>query len=615
MPDEAIYARRAIELWRDGSLPLLHGQGVGYGVLYPLVAGFPLSVGDIAQGYGSLKLLQALVMSLAAAPVFFYGRRIVPAPYALFAAALTVASPILLYSGLVMTEVVYYPLAALITFSIARAVETGSRRHQLVALALIAAGVATRTQAVVFLPVFAGAAALDSVLRRDTARLRLFLPVGVVTAAGIAVAALAPGVFGVYAGTLSGSYPVGLSLRLTYYHLAYAAVMVAVVPVAATVLVLVDAVRRRVDAPARALVSVTTCSVLLVVVQVGLFSARYSPHLLGRDLAALPAPLFLLFAFWLARQGDRSYLTRASVLVGVLAAVALAPWNTLVTANAVPDTFGIALLYRIHESPSDVVTVGSAALLLIALFAPRPLAAVTGALVLSALVTSTVLASNQIVALAKRDQATLVGSPRNWIDLASSTPVTYVHAESTDWPVVWQQQFWNRRLDAVLSLGSSLVPGPIAQTRLASVPADGALPLRSRDVVANARMTFFGTPLATHSRGADDYALTLWQLTGQPRLSTITSGVSPNGDIENAGHITAYDCGGGDLRLTLLPKATPAVEVDLDGRRVLRRRIAGLPSWRTVIHVPPSAAVKACRFTIRGGPLLGTTVLLFERPS
>jgi len=138
MPDEAIYAERALQFWRDGSLPIFRGQGVGYGVLYPMLAGLPLAVGDLTQGYAWLKLFQALVMSLAAVPVFFYGRRLMSPSYALVAAALTLASPLLLYSGFVMTEVLFYPLAALTLLASARAVETASVKHQVVALALVA---------------------------------------------------------------------------------------------------------------------------------------------------------------------------------------------------------------------------------------------------------------------------------------------------------------------------------------------------------------------------------------------------------------------------------------------------------------------------------------------
>ena len=78
MPDEAVYADRALGVCHRFSLPILHGQGSGYSVLYPIVAGVPFAAGSLAHGYDSLKLFQSLVVSLAAVPVFFYGRRAMP---------------------------------------------------------------------------------------------------------------------------------------------------------------------------------------------------------------------------------------------------------------------------------------------------------------------------------------------------------------------------------------------------------------------------------------------------------------------------------------------------------------------------------------------------------
>ena len=172
MPDEGVYALRAVAFWRHGPLSLLRGQSGGYAVLYPAVAGLPLSVESIARGYASLKLLQALVVSLAAVPVFLFGRRLMSPRYALLAAVLTVASPLLLYSGLVMTEVLFYPLAAVALLAIARAVERTTVRDQAVAFATIFAAALTRLQAIVFVPVFAAAIVLDATFARSPSRLR-----------------------------------------------------------------------------------------------------------------------------------------------------------------------------------------------------------------------------------------------------------------------------------------------------------------------------------------------------------------------------------------------------------------------------------------------------------
>jgi hypothetical protein len=609
MPDEAIYADRAIRLWHDGSLSIFRGQGAGYGLLYPVFGGLPLVLGTLT----SLKLLQAFVMSLAAVPVFLYGRRLMPPAYALLAAALTLASPLLLYSGFVMTEVLFYPLAALTLLAIARAVETGRVRDQAVALALVAAAVATRTQAVVFVAILAAAALLDSALARDRSRLRSFWPTWATLVAAALVATAAPGVFGSYAGTLSRGYPIAASLRLTYEHLAYLVISTAVLPFAALGVLLVDS-SRGLDRAARALLVVTICATVAVCAQVGFFAARFAPHLLGRDLASLPPLLFLVFALWLARGLPRRRWVVPPVCFAVLALLALAPWNKLVVTDALPDSFDAALIYRLSGSFDAATLVTLAGVALLALFAvvPRQAAFVLPALVLVLLVATSVSASTLIVPRARADQQALLGSPRDWVDRAVRRDVTYLYDGEPEWNSVWQQRFWNKRIAHVLTFPPTHVPGPMPQQARAPTVA-GFVAIRDRYVVATDRYTFFGTPVAHHARGVDLEALTLWRLAAPPRLSTVTTGFLPNGDLVGTGTITVYACAGGSLALTLLPKATDVVRATLDGAQVLRRRIAGLESWHGSIPVPASHK-GSCRFTIRGGPLLGSTLLAFERP-
>ncbi len=614
MPDEAIYAARAETLWREGPWPLLHGAGAGYGLLYPLLAGLPLSVGNFAHGYQSLKLLQALVMSLSAVPVFLYGRRLMPPGYALLAAALTVSSPLLLYSGLVMTEVLFYPLSALALLAVARAVETAAKRDQVIALALVGVAIATRVQAVVFLGVFAGAIVVDALLRRAPGRLRAFWPVGLVVVVAGAGAVAAPGLFGAYSGTLHGSYPIGLSLRLTYHHLAYAILMVAVVPVAAAVLLFVEAARGRLQDPAtRALLAVAGCAAILVSAQVGFFSARYAPHLLGRNLAPLPPLFFVLFAAWLARGAPRPRVAGAATAVLLLAIIVFAPWNTLVVEQALPDSFEVALVQWTPWAAADTVAIAAAAFLLIFVVVPLRLALVLPALVLTALIVSSALASNKIADRTSIDQSVLVGSPREWVDQHASEPVSYL-LNDPGWNVVWQQRFWNHRIQHVFTLAPSAVPGPMKQQRV-TVPLSGRLPIRDRLVVASGTDELVGTVVAHQSLGFNSPGLNLWRLDGPAALSTVTRNIKPNGDILGAGgEVVAYNCQGGSLNLTLLPKATDILEVDLNGRRVLRQRIGGEPSWHGTIPVPPSRRTEACVFRIRGGLLLGSTVIDFVRP-
>lgn len=601
MPDEAIYADRAERLWRDGSVSL------GYSLLYPLVAGLPLVVGGLA----TLQVVQALVMSLAGVPVFLYGRRVMPPGYALIAAALTLASPLLLYAGFVMTEVLFYPLAALTLLAVARAVETATVRDQAVAIGLIALALATRAQAIVFV----GVLALSALVAR---RPRAFWPTWVALTASAVVALAAPGAFGSYSGVLSGGYPIGSSLRLSYDHLAYVVLTTGVVPVAALVVLLVDVVRRRERDPgARALIVVTACAVVLMCVQVGFFAARFAPHLLGRDLAALPPLLFLVFALSLSRARQPGGRVTIAACFAVLALLALAPWNDLIVLGAIPDSFGTGLVYRLSPSvdAASLVTIAGLVLLALHVLLPSRLRLVLPAAVLGLLAATSIATSGLIAPLARHDDAWLLGTPRDWVDRSVHADVTYLYDGEAEWNSVWMQRFWNTRIAHVLSLPPARVPGPMPQTRRAPTP-DGRLAVTDRYLVAANRFSFDGTPIAQHQRGPDLETLTLWRLDGPARLTTITTGFEPNGDIVAPDHgtIVAYGCAGGRLELTLLPKATSELTVRLDGKVVLRRNIGGLDSWHGYVPVPRTHR-GVCRFTIHGGALLGSTVRTFERRS
>ncbi len=615
MPDEAIYGTRALGLWDHGSLPILHGQGAGYSVLYPVVAGGPLSIGSIATGYAWAKAAQALVMSLAAVPVVLYARRIMPTPYALLAATLTVASPLVLFAGYLMTEVVYYPLAAATLLAIARAVETSLLRDQAVALAFLIAAVATRVQAGVLLAVFAAAVLVDAAFAAQRPRLRAFWPAWLLLVAASIAAGAAPSLLGAYSSTLSGGYPAGRALRLVFDHFAYVALMVAVVPAVATVVMASLAARgRERDPAARALLAVTVAAIPLVVVQVGVFASGYSPHLLGRDLAALPPLLFLCFALWLARGAPRPRFLASLAALGVLAVVVATPWNDL-AVNALPDSMGLGLITRRFSgaSPESVVAIGAAALLVAFRFVPRRLAATLPVAVLALLGATSVVSSNLVRDTISAAQAEFVGTPRDWIGRAANARVAYVFdGDTSGWPVVWQQRFWNPQIDRVVSIAPASVPGPISE-RVIALPRDGVLPIDERYAVANDTITMRGVPAARQSRPPDAFGLTLWRLRGAPRLSTVESGFQPNGDLYGPASVTAFDCAGGELHLTLLPKATRELQIFLDSRRVLKVNIAGLPSYHATIEVPADHPRSACKFTIAGDGLLGSTVVEFSR--
>ncbi len=614
MPDEAIYAERAVSLWRHGQLAIFHGEGAGYGFLYPALAGIPLSVGRLATGYASLKLLQALVMSLVAVPVYLYGRRFMRPEYALVGAALALATPLTLYSGFLMTEVLIYPLGAFALLAIARAVETAALRDQAIAFGAIALAVLTRVQSIVLVAVFTAAIVVERLFRRERRSLRAFWPVWAVLAGAGAVIALAPGLFGAYEVTLRGHYPLGSALRLVGEHFSYLVLETAVAPTVALLLLLIGVARGdERDPAARAVLSVAACAIVLIVLQVGLFAARYAPHLLGRDLAMLPPLLFTVFALWLDRGLPRPRPAVFFVALSVLALLLLTPWNHLVSVEAMPDTFGLVILDRLGDDRAAWAIAALAFTILVAIVVLRRpvLARLLPAAMIVVLVGASVVALNDLVSRVSYDQRNLVGIPPDWIARATHAPTAYLYDGGSYWNGVWQVRFWNRNITDVVSAAPSQVPGPMPQ-RVVPIPATGRLPVKEHYIVASDPHAFAGTPIAHLTQpGLDSGGLTVWRLNAPARLTTVEHGIKPNGDMTEPGRVRAYDCAGGRLELTLLPKATSVVTLRLDGRITSSARIAGLAYWNGTIFVPPSRSPRVCHFEIDGQTLLGSTRIAF----
>ena len=94
-------------------------------------------------------------------------------------------------------------------------------------------------------------------------------------------------------------------------------------------------------------------------------------------------------------------------------------------------------------------------------------------------------------------------------------------------------------------------------------------------------------------------------------VATIRFGIQSNGDMTEPGVVQAFNCAGGRLELTLIPKSTSEVRIELDGKTVQRAPIGGLPFWNGTVFVPPAPRARACTFTIIGQTLLGSTRIEF----
>jgi hypothetical protein len=220
VPDEFSYAELAHDLYSRGSFDNF------YGFVHPLLVGLPLNLADRVLGYEIAKALQAVVMSLVAVPVYLWGRTLMSSGWALVAAALTVAIPGLAYSGLLMTEVAFYPAATLAFWAMARVLERPTWGLQALAACAIALAALTRLQGAVLAPALLTAALLFAVIERDVRlMLRLWPMATALAAAGSVYAAwrLALGgpwseLLGGYSDASETSYDVSAAISYAYWH-------------------------------------------------------------------------------------------------------------------------------------------------------------------------------------------------------------------------------------------------------------------------------------------------------------------------------------------------------------------------------------------------------------
>lgn len=344
VPDELIYAEVAKSLG-DGGLPKIRGEvSFAYGLGYPLLLAPLWAVfDDVTTALAAAKVVNSLVLSLTAVPAYFLARRFVDEPLALVVAALTVAVPSLLYSGTLMTEVLLYPAVVLALLAMTVALEHPSRPAQLAALAAIAVAYAVKPIAGVLAPAFVAAVWLHGALGRGRTgsirlRLRAYAPTWLclgLGATGLLGIALVRGsrpheALGGYSVVLD-HMDVGAIPSWVVRHVAELELLVAVVPLAASTVVVVRALRFSNSSSSERLFAALAIPVLGIwLLAVGAFASvpfldifEYPENvsrLQGRSTFMLAPLLFVGLALWL-----RDRRARPLTLVVVGACVTLLP--------------------------------------------------------------------------------------------------------------------------------------------------------------------------------------------------------------------------------------------------------------------------------------------------
>jgi hypothetical protein len=185
MTDELLYTKLAQHLADTGSpLPVLHGEQVSFlGVVYPILLAPLYAVLDPVAAFDAAHVLNAVLFSSAAIPVYLLARRIVPSECGLVVAALSIALPWAVNTATVMSEAAAYPAFAWAVVACHGALAEPSPRRDALAIGGLALAFFTRPQFLVLAAALPLAALAVDGPRRALRRHR-------VLAAGVVVAAL-----------------------------------------------------------------------------------------------------------------------------------------------------------------------------------------------------------------------------------------------------------------------------------------------------------------------------------------------------------------------------------------------------------------------------------------
>jgi hypothetical protein len=360
LPDEVLYSDLAKSIAGGGRPAVRDVPSLGWGVVYPTVISPAWLFGDTVTAYHAALAINGLLMSLAAVPSYFLARLFTSTRASLLVAATTVVVPSMAYTGVVMTENAFYPAFLLSVLLIARVVRRPTTANQGLALVGLVLVVLTRVQGVALVGAYVAAVIIFAATGSAAGRgdyLRRFLPSAVFCASGWIVALLASVAAGQgglgWLGGRSGTFHAFQAHEVPEwlaYLVADLLLYVAIVPAAATAVVIGLGLSRRAPESDRLFAAVALPVFAAMLFSVSLVSASIdvdgTENLNERYVFYIAPLLFIGLALWIRQGLPRPRRSTAIVLaacfllpvllpVGRLAynaefqSIALLPWLTL----------------------------------------------------------------------------------------------------------------------------------------------------------------------------------------------------------------------------------------------------------------------------------------------
>lgn len=635
-PDEQLYGLLGRSLVAGDGLRVLGEPVPYYSLLYPLFVGLPFIWGELAGAVTGVQALQALLMSATAAPAYLWARPVAGPRWALLAAGLTVLIPGLAYSGLFMSEALYYPVATAAAWALATCLRDPTLARQGLLLGAIGLALATRLQAVGFAVVIVVALVLLAAAERSTTPLRRMLPtLGVLGAVGVAWVGsrIALGGVGELLGAYAplaraGEYSVADVAQSLAWQTGALGLLTIGVPLVALGVLTWGALRgREADPRVRALVATAVAYGAVTVVEVGAFASRFVEHVTERQLLSVVPPVFVAFAVWLHRGLPRPQPVTSLVTLAVAASTLLLPLDRVTAPAAYADSPSMIPLERLRsrlgEDTFEAVYVGAAALvLLLAVLLPRRVAPALAGIVALALAAGSLVASFEVRERSQTErERTFAGVRADWIDASGARDVTLLLTNERFWPSAWETLFWNPSITKVVRLPKTENPGAVPQD-VAAPQADGGLSTRSGELVAARYLAaptgvaIVGERVAELPASFEQPGMALWRVTSRLKLSHRVVGLRPDGDLHGGevAVIRVFACGPGRLELTVLGKQGLPTRVLVGGAVAAARAVPPGVVWRPSIRVPASAdGSNVCVYRLETDGLIGTTRVEFVR--
>ena len=595
-PDEYIYSELGRSIAEHGR-PLVRGASAHFpALLQPLLTAPAWLFDDVETSYRLVQLMGALVMSLAAVPVFLLARRVgLGAWLALAAAALTVAVPDLLYASWILADPFAYPLALAALAAGVAALGRPSRRPQVAFVMLAGLATLARVQFVVLPLCFLVAAVAVGIrerrVRAALAEQRLVLALFALALVPVAIAGPS-GLLGYYHGVLD----LHLNVLSTAKWAAADAMLVlyscgwVLAPGAVIGLVLAVArPRSRHELALGCLALVFSAAVLF---QAGLYAANGADRIQERYFFYVLPLAFIAFGLF-ATRGWPHRVPHALLALGLVALSARIPLAGFSASDGKSNSPLLFAAGELENLIGDtglaalVIAVGAALLSLTAAglgFRPRLATPIACSLALGACALSSAGAVAYDHALANRVKENVVPGNASLVDTAQVGRTVLVQSPLGDRGYATEELFWNRSVDRLGLLPGTLPPDAFATEKIEIAP-DGSLLVDGRALAQPLLVDSYGATM--RFRGAREVGRTrLYRLlrpVGRPRLALYVPGRYFDGWLALDGSIRLWApklAGRLSFTLSLPPDAHPAA--------VTFRS----PTGKTVVGVRPGDNVR-----------------------